>query len=166
MSIFTKGKGLNDPSNQPGTGRLFLSAGRYTLQVDRLKAKDASQSFKGHDSFIAELTVLRSDNPEILEGAQVSWVQKLSGRSQNIGFATVKEFFASLLGPDGVAALPKDDAGNIDWAGHAELACSEANPYGQVRARVDCLCVAKPMKDSDKVFTVHMWRSPGSLWQS
>jgi hypothetical protein len=74
-----------------------LPSGNHHIRVDKC---DLFTGRNGDDFFIAEMTVVGSDQPATPAGLRVSYLQKLSGTSKDPGIAAVKRFFLACGGYD------------------------------------------------------------------
>ncbi len=147
----------------------YMGDGLYLVETKNIFVKNGSNPAKPGDSFIAEFTVLESDNPEHKPGSTGSYVLKFSNP---YAMGNIVEFVMSLLGYENTKANQKDPAIRKEVDLVTRAACgSEAARKELGDSYVDGIlhgitvrleCRKKPTKPSlgkpeGGVFTVHKW---------
>lgn len=118
-------------------GGVYLLPGAYRLKVDAIKT---GTSRKKRDFFVAEFSILESNNPERPAGTKASWMVMLD---LDTALGNIKDFLETLSG------------GDVDEEG-VELAVSAANPFAGLEIKASAANV-KTKKGTD--FTKVQWEA-------
>jgi hypothetical protein len=133
--------GIDKVSSTGGGARLV--PGKHRFLINALKAPPGLRTGR---CFIAELTVVSTTNPALVEGQSVSWVRNRDGKFPELALGDIKGFIAA--------------AANCDESTIGEAACDAAVTENQPFAgkMIDCDAFDKPFKsDSSKAFTKAIW---------
>lgn len=162
MGLF---RGIKDAEETRG-GRWILP-GNYVLQIERCK-QEQSRKNKNQVFFIAEFTIVESDNPLRAPGTKMSWIVKMTNvEFPDTALGNVKTFMntgiraAALAG--GVAESEIPDLNTMDEAdaeATAEGICGEDNDL--VGTYVSAEAYNKKTR-ADADFTVVNWGIPTNL---
>lgn len=133
-----------------GQGGVYFLPGRYKVEVDKVFTM---QSRKREDLFIAETTILESDNAERKPGTKCSWIVNFK---HDAALGNIKGFIAACNGID-----PADEAAvNAEVTEDVcEFAVDEKeNPLAG--SKLDLTAVQKKTRAGGD-FTLHLWAPLG-----
>lgn len=129
-----------------------LTQGVYTLEITKCILKNTRKSGL---AFIAELTVLESNNPAHPVGSKRSWFQKMA--DLDVAHGSLKIFAAAVLGFDPMTQKEEIKA-KLDPEIEAimDAACDEGQQVFRGK-RVAVECVPTTTKEKKLPFTRHNW---------
>jgi hypothetical protein len=142
-------------------GGQYFKPGSFRVKITGVKMVDSASS-PGKSFFVVETLVLKSSNPEILEGAERSQVITMG---QTMSLPNVKAFMAAASCVDPASETINDEVEaywqkklneNVPFGRLCELVVSEANPLGGLE--MDLECVQITTKGEKKPFTKHLWQ--------
>lgn len=147
----------------------YMSDGLYKVKTKNVFVKTGTNPSSPGDSFIAEFTVLESDNPEHKPGSTGSYVLKFTNP---YAMGNIVEFVMALLGYENTKANQKDPAIRREVDLVTRAACGSDTARAELGSNyfdgilhdieVGLECRKKPTKPSAKnptggVFTTHKW---------
>ena len=135
MGIFD---GIENVAAEGTSLRQYFEPGNFAVTIDRVFIHE--KRLGGLKLFIAETTVVESDNPTIKSGDKRNWVQSLALPS---ALYRIKSFIESAL----------QTYSPID-AAYCEHVVGPQNPLAGKKVRLTC--TNKPTR-TGKQFTQHMW---------
>ena len=139
MGIFD---GIENVAAEGTSSRQYYEPRNYLVNIYKVFLHE--KRLGGLKLFIAETTVVESDNPTIKSGDKRNWVQSLALPS---ALYRIKSFIGSAL----------QTHSPID-AAYCELVVGPQNPLAGTKVRLTC--INKPTQ-TGKQFTQHMWGSYG-----
>ena len=147
----------------------YMDDGLYVVETKNIFVKKGTNPQKPGDSFIAEFTVIESNNPKHAVGSSGSYVLKFS----NIfAMGNIVEFVMALLGYENTKENQKNEEirKEVDLVTRATCGSDAAKKelgdlYEEgmlrgIRVRLECTkkpTAPKPGKPDGGVFTVHKW---------
>jgi hypothetical protein len=137
---------------QPSSGGLYLLPGTYLLEIQR--CKEDKHRAHGKAYFVAEFTIIESDNPERKPGTPVSFMV-IPDKFPDLALGNIKGFLqtaaASKLLEQGVDKKAGEIVVNDAFANEMT---GETNPLAGTKVR--CFAFNKPTK-AGTPFTHHRW---------
>lgn len=142
------------------TRGIYLLPGSYDLEVENILTITTR---KKTNAFIAEFRVLKSSNPEVAEGALVSWYQALE---LDAALPNIKKLFIALTGTNMADPKAKETFnGELEELlelmtsfvpGKDENGDERVHPAKELGWKVHVDCVMTETKAGGE-FTVHNW---------
>jgi hypothetical protein len=126
-------------------GGIYVLPGLFIIEIDALKM---ITNFRNVDMFIAELSILKSNNPERPADTTMSWT---AGYDKPSTPGNVKAFAQAVT-----EALFPGQGQEIDAAGMAQLVDEALNPARGVRLHLEAVNIKTQAKKTD--FTKCIWR--------